>query len=317
MKIALSAILGVGFGALLLWLSISHVDIGNVKSAMAEARYAPMVIAVALYWTAVAIRISRWRLLLSKTKLLAYVEVGRSLIIGYTVNNLLPARLGELFRVDFIAREYGMARSAVLGSVIMERLADAIAVVLLLAFGLAFATFKKDTSAFAFAALLAATAISFVIGGLCVVVLWQERLLRNRFRWLSDRLNILTLSISEFGGGMIISISTMTVVIWFLEMAAVASVISGFGVMVNVPGLSLICGSAAVSTLLPSAPGYIGSMQAAFVLAFSALGLASVLALLSATAVQLLLLGSVTIVGLLMIFTSQLSNLVTLVNRKH
>ena len=80
-----------------------------------------MAIAVAVYWTAIAIRVSRWRLLLSQTKLLTNRQVGRSLIIGYTVNNLLPARLGELFRVDFVRREYGVPRSAVAcGSVILK-----------------------------------------------------------------------------------------------------------------------------------------------------------------------------------------------------
>ena len=72
---------------------------------------------------------------------------------------------------------------------------------------------------------------------------------------------------------------------------------SGFGVKIGVAGLSLVCGLATFSTLLPSAPGYVGSLQAAFVLAFVALGLEPMLGLLSATAAQLLLFGSVTVVG--------------------
>ena len=252
---------------------------------------------------AIAIRIARWRLLLSESKLLTYGEVGRSLIIGYTVNNLLPARLGELFRVDFVRREYGVARAAVLGSVILERLADALAVIALLGFGLAYATFKEDSSVVVATAFTAAAVIGFAILGLCIVVFSWERVLGGRFRWLGDRLEILTRSITAFSWQAILKVAAMTVAIWGLEALAVAFVMSGFGVKIGLAGLSLVCGLATFSTLLPSAPGYVGSLQAAFVLAFVALGLEPVLGLLSATAVQLLLFGSVTVVGLFMFFT--------------
>jgi uncharacterized membrane protein YbhN (UPF0104 family) len=315
MKLALKAILGLAFGLLLLVLTISQIDVGEAKAALAKAHYGPMAIAIAVYWTAIAIRISRWRLLLSETKILTYGEVGRSLIIGYTVNNLLPARLGELFRVDFVKREYGVSRAAVLGSVILERLADAFAVTIVLAYGLAFANFKGDFSALVLAALAAAAGIGLVVGGLCVVIFWREHLLGDRFRWLSERLEILSRSVTLLSRRTIAAVGAMTAAIWALEMTAVAFVMSGFGVVVDVPGLGLICGSATFSTLLPSAPGYVGSLQAAFVLSFSALGLEPVLGLLSATATQLVLLGPLTVVGLLMLFTGHVRGAASLITR--
>ena len=90
-----------------------------------------------------------------------------------------------------------------------------------------------------------------------------------------------------------------------------AFVMSGFGVKIGVAGLSLICGLATFSTLLPSAPGYVRSLQAAFVLAFAALGLEPVLGLLSATAAQLLLFGR-HVVGLFMLFTGHVRNAASL-----
>ena len=315
MKIVLNAVLGLAFGALLLWLTISRIDIGQAESALAKARYGPMAVAIVFYWAAIFIRIARWRLLLSETRLLTFGEVGRSLVIGYTVNNLLPARLGELFRVDFVRREYAVARSAVLGSVILERLADALAVIALLGFGLTYATFKGDTSVVVSTALTAAVAIGLVILGLCIVVFWRERLLRDRFRWLSERLEILTRSITALNWKVILKVAAMTVVIWCSEALAVALVMSGFGVNIGVAGLSLVCGLATFSTLLPSAPGYVGSLQAAFVLAFAALGLEPVLGLLSATAAQLLLFGSVTVVGLFMLFSGHVRNAMSLISR--
>jgi len=315
MKIALNAILGLAFGAFLLWLTISQIDIGDAKSTLADARYRPMLIAVACYWFAIAIRISRWQLLLSQTKRLTYGEVGRSLIVGYTVNNLLPARLGELFRVDFVRREYGVARSAVLGSVIVERLADLIAAMALLGFGLAFASFKGDISAIVLTALIAAAAIAAAIGGLSVVVFWRQHILRDRFRWLNERLEILTRSITALGPRIVTVVAVMTVAIWTLEMLAVAFVMAGFGVFAAVADLSLINGAAAFSTLVPSAPGYVGSLQAAYVLTFTALGLEPAQGLLSATACQVILYGPLTIIGLLMLFAGHMRGGASLISR--
>jgi uncharacterized membrane protein YbhN (UPF0104 family) len=203
----------------------------------------------------------------------------------------------------------------VLGTVILERLADAIAVIILLVFGLAFATFKGDASTLEVTAMVAAGAIGAVIAGLLVAVFFRDRLLRGRFRWLSDRLEILSRSVTALNPLMVVAVCAMTFAIWFLEVAAVALVMSGFAVSIDLAGLALICGASNLSTLLPSAPGYVGSLQAAFVLAFSALGLEPVLGLLSATAVQLVLLGPLTVVGLLMLLAGNLRGVTTLIAR--
>ena len=163
--------------------------------------------------------------------------------------------------------------------------------------------------------MLAATAIVLAVCGLCVVIFWREHLLGDRLRWLSERLEILSRSITALSRRMIVAVGAMTVVIWSLEMLAVAFVMRGFGVVVGLAALGLIYGSATFSTLIPSAPGYVGSLQAAFVLAFSALGLEPVLGLLSATATQLVLLGPLTIVGLLLLLSGHVHGAVSLITR--
>ena len=229
-KLALRIFLGLGFGGILLWLAISQFDLTQAKSALSNARVKPLVFALTIYWCAMAVRTIRWRLLLSPTKLLTFAQVGRSLIVGYTVNNLLPARLGEVFRVDFVGRHYRIARSSVLASVIMERLADALAAVVLLVFGLAYSDFKSDNSAIISATVAVTVLIGLIIFGVAIVILWHERLLRNRFQWLSERLAILAQSVTALNRGLILQAITTTVVIWSLEAIVLKLVMSGFGI---------------------------------------------------------------------------------------
>ena len=144
MKIYIRAVAGLAIGAVLLWLSLRNIDLDQTRSALAKARITPLALSLGACWFALAIRVVRWRLLLMGIRLFSFGQVGRALLVGYAANNILPARIGELYRVDFVRRQYGAARSAVLGTVIVERLEDAVAALALLSFGLLTAVTKTD-----------------------------------------------------------------------------------------------------------------------------------------------------------------------------
>ena len=47
-------------------------------------------------------------------------------MIGHFGNNILPLRLGELIRVYIVSKDWQISKSYVLGTIILERLLDAI-----------------------------------------------------------------------------------------------------------------------------------------------------------------------------------------------
>ena len=179
MKIYVRAIASVMIGALLLWLSIRNINLNETRSALAKAPFEPLLIALAIYWLALSIRIFRWRALLSGVSELRVLQVARALIIGYAANNVLPARLGELYRVDFVRRQRGLARSAVLGSVIMERLEDAVAALALLTLGLVFATQSTGNATLVYVCIAA--------GGIIAVGIAAGRAFRHLARAFASR----------------------------------------------------------------------------------------------------------------------------------
>ncbi len=58
--------------------------------------------------------------------------------IGFAANNLLPLRAGELIRAIVIGRQRKISKSAALGTVFIERVADGLVLLLMLAFCLFF-----------------------------------------------------------------------------------------------------------------------------------------------------------------------------------
>ena len=310
MKTYIRAIVGVTIGALLLWLSVRNLDLNEIRSALAKARLEPLLIALAIYWLALGIRIFRWRALLSGVSELKVLQVAKALIVGYAANNVLPARLGELYRVDFVRRQHGLARSAVLGSVILERLEDAVAALALLTLGLLFATRSTENATLVDVCIAAGGIIAVGVVAAVLFGLWHEHLLRERLPWLRERVAILMQTIKGTTGRTFLLTAAMTIVIWLTEALAVGFLISAFGIQAGPAGLALILGAVAFSTLIPSSPGYVGSLQAAFVIVFLVLGFDQLPGILSATAMQLILLGSVTIVGAMILLAIQVRSAV-------
>lgn len=301
MRTLAKAVIGIAFGLLLLWLVLSRIDVEQGRLAIERASIGSMALALAAYWFAMLFRIVRWQLLLSGAGQLSIGQVSQALIVGYAVNNVLPARLGEIFRADFLRRRFDVSRSAALGSIIVERLLDGISVVILLCVGLATVGPLGQSRILASAAIAGSGLVVVGLAAVYVMVAWHARLPLRRLPWLEARIGPFVQGMTAVRGPQLVNVVILSAVVWGFETAAVYLIIYGFGIDVTVTGACLVIGAAALSTLLPSAPGYLGSLQLAFVLAYSALGLAPVLGVLSATAVQLLLLGSVTLAGLAML----------------
>lgn len=304
MRILAKASIGIAFGVLLLWLAVSEIDVEQGLLVIGRANVGGLVLAVAAYWLGIGVRIVRWRLLLRSSNMLSLRQVGQALVVGYAVNNVLPARLGEIFRADFLGRRFGVARSAALGSIIVERLMDGLSVVLLFGIGLTASGSFANNKALVGAAIAAFAFVAIGVASVYAMIFWHDRLPLAKLPWVERRVGMLVQGMMAVRGSSVFSAMALSAVVWSFEIAAVYLIMWSFGIDVTFFGACLTVGSAALSTLLPSAPGYLGSLQVAFVLAYSALGLAPVLGVLSATAVQLLLLGSVTLVGLMILLLS-------------
>lgn len=277
-------------------------------AALLSANPKFLLLALALYWSDIALRVFRWRMLLSPIKQLSYRQIGRALVVGYAVNNVLPARLGEIFRADFVWRQYAVRRSFVLGSIVVERLLDGLIVVGLFGAGL---LLTKATSGQGVLNTVAITgAVGLVIGMVAIfgVLLFHERLPLDRVPWLKPRITALAEALEVVRGPEILRALPLSAMIWTLECATFYFVVAACGIEPSITGLWIIVGAASLSTLLPSAPGFIGSLQIAFVLAFAALGFEAVPAVVAAVLTQLVLLGSVTLIGLGMLSVTYLAN---------
>jgi uncharacterized protein (TIRG00374 family) len=123
---------GLALGVLLLVLAIRGVDASALRRSLTGAD--PWWVALGLLAVAatLAAKVVRWRLLFYPShEGLRLSTLASALLIGQTINLLLPARLGELARAYLVAQENRRSALSVLGTIVVEKTVDGLALLLL------------------------------------------------------------------------------------------------------------------------------------------------------------------------------------------
>ena len=89
----------------------------------------------------------------------------------------------------------------------------------------------------------------------------------------------------------------LSAAIWSFEVVTLTQVFAALAIELKPGQAMLVMGIASLSTLVPTAPGYLGTYQLVFALAMRAFGLPEAVGVVAAGAVQACLFGSVTVAG--------------------
>jgi uncharacterized protein (TIRG00374 family) len=127
----------LGLGIFLAWWSIKDLTADNksqIRTALKTARYWLIIPVFVILFTSHFVRGMRWRLLIQSlgyktSKTNAFFAV----LIGYLTNQAVP-RLGEVVKCTMLARYEKIPADKLIGTIILERIIDAIT--LLIIFGI-------------------------------------------------------------------------------------------------------------------------------------------------------------------------------------
>ena len=240
-----------------------------------------------------------------------------SMMIGFAANNVLPLRVGELIRAYLLAKDAGLSRSGVLMNLALERLLDLIGILLIYAATLSM--LPAAPAAFRTSAWLAAVAVVGLALALAAFVLAPRRI-DALWRWVGTHLPAGlrergSIYLAEFERGLAAMRAPATAALligysigrWLLAVLLAWLAIYAYAGAVSLPLAMVTIGITAFAVALPSAPGFVGPMQAAFMLALTPFGIDQEAALAASV---LFLLGHwipVTAVGALYLASRHLS----------
>ena len=118
--------LGVGISVVFLYISLRGLHLQDLKAALEAANYWWLIPGITIYFLAVWARAWRWHYLLRPIKSIPTRKMFPIVCIGYMGNNIYPARAGEVLRAVVLKRDEGVAISASLATIIVERVFDGV-----------------------------------------------------------------------------------------------------------------------------------------------------------------------------------------------
>ncbi|MFH1198258.1 MAG: lysylphosphatidylglycerol synthase transmembrane domain-containing protein [bacterium] len=126
------------FMGLFLYFAFRNVDLNEALSQIVKSSIPWLLLFLFTFLFSHFLRAVRWKVIISSVKKDASVlNLWGATMVGYGVNCVVP-RLGELYRALFLGRWEGLSRTSMLGTIIIERIIDVIALGLSVLVGIYF-----------------------------------------------------------------------------------------------------------------------------------------------------------------------------------
>ncbi|WP_152541179.1 lysylphosphatidylglycerol synthase transmembrane domain-containing protein [Kallotenue papyrolyticum] len=309
--------LGVLISAVFVWLTARGLEWHAFTAALRDARYGWLVPAIGIYFVAVLARTWRWQRMLRPMQPIALHRLFPLVVIGYTGNNIFPARAGEVLRSYLLRRQAGISVSASLATVALERLFDGL---MLCVFALAMLPFLPLPVIYERIALLAggaflmallillllatqptrAEALTTRLIGLVTPSRLRDRVTRLAARFLSG-LHVLR---SPRDLAVLAGSSALA---WLAEVGTYWFTARAFAQLdVSFATLLLMAAVVNLATMIPSAPGYVGTFDKPGIEVLKAFGHPTNLAAAFTVVLHVVLWLPITLLGLLLLLRSSL-----------
>jgi uncharacterized protein (TIRG00374 family) len=263
--------IGILISLFFMALAFRKVDFGQMWSSLETANYLYFLPVIAIVFLSHLLRAFRWRYLLDPIRRLDTSSLFSSLIIGYAANVVTPAHLGEVLRSYVLSKKRELPMSAILGTVVIERIIDVFSLLALMVVAIFIHPFPAwvvrsgyimfaGTMGLLFLLILLKKSRSFTKAFLGLV----HKILPER---IAHQLNIIT---ERFLWGIVplkkwhdyITVILFSLAIWFCYGLVFQFSLHAFGFVeayqlgwqVSLILLVITC----VAVVVPSSPGYVG-----------------------------------------------------------
>jgi glycosyltransferase 2 family protein len=278
--------------ALALWFALRDLDFHEVWHSLRKASLLPLLgLSVPAHLANIWMRGLRWRHLTERVADIPRSTFVRGQAVGFMANNVFPLRIGEVLRAWYVAREAGAPGAAILGTVIVERVIDAIVVLGLAALVLGLGGAKAaglETRTVLFPLLAIALApLGFVV----LLRLFPKQVIEHGAKiWgrvlpeaasarLAAGLGHLAVGLRGLRGGAPLAWVALYSILMWLVIAVIpfAATIASLHIDLGSPARMLLASYAILmwvgaAVAIPSAPGFFGPYHAACWVALAPFG---------------------------------------------
>ncbi len=300
--------LGVAISAIFVYWTATGIEWGEFWGALRQAQYWWLLPGVLVYFGAVWARTWRWHYMLRHMREIPLRRLFPVVVIGYMGNNIYPARAGEFIRSFVLKRNEGVSVSASLATVALERLFDGLVMCVFV-----FATLPFVPLPPVYRSLVIGFSALFFVALLIFLALAArpertQRLVAHIIAWIvPSRLRPAVGDLAtKFLHGLeslrspreVMMIFVASVAIWLTETVKYWFVMHAFPFSVSFPVLMLMTAVVNLATMIPAAPGYVGTFDKAGIEVLRSFGVAGNIAAAYTIVLHIALWLPVTLLGL-------------------
>ncbi len=278
MKNRINVVIGLLISAVFVYFAVRRVDPGEVVRSFKKINYLWLLPNMILIISTMLMRAVRWKYLLMPVRSFQTKTLFPPVMIGFMANNVLPVRLGEIIRAYSLGIKTGESRSSIFATVVIERIFDSLA--LMIMFWLVFlsVTVPPDVRKFGIISLILNAAVvltllllrgraSLLIRIFSIFFAFMPLIVKEKaakiIRKFVDGLAVF----GEYGA--LGRIALWSLGLWVITALSNYFVFMAFGLYPNPVSSFILLLFVAAAVMLPSAPGFIGVFQVGVIGAFA------------------------------------------------
>ena len=249
----------------LIVIAARNVDWAEAGRALGRANPYFVVLALVVYYATFPLRAWRWaRLIRESGTVIYWRDLLRILFLGWFVNSIVPAKLGDLYRSYLVKQRFGISLSRTVGVVVAERLLDILVVFVLLIVGGYVAFGRTILPDLGIVYLTGGALAVLIIAGLGGMYFLAPKLARF-FPGEARRIGRL------FREGVLHSFRALpmagpvTLAIWTAEALRLYFVLTALGLELPLSGVVFVAVAVALLTTVPLTPAGFGFVEIAMV----------------------------------------------------
>ena len=211
----------------------SKLDLARVWHEVSQSNVTLLILGALAHYATYPLRGARWqRCMTHLPARCGQGKFGLLLFFYNAVDNVVPAKLGDVYGAHLARINCGIRRSAAMGSLVFLRMVDAW-IVLALALPASWLLFSAKLPKAVFWALIGGVIIAVAVTAIILIFFFLKKSLPG---WLPDKIKDI---VRAFQTGMwprpneAIPIAALTIAIWVLETLWIFLLVLGFGVTLN------------------------------------------------------------------------------------
>jgi uncharacterized protein (TIRG00374 family) len=292
----------------------AQIPLDKVGDQLGNARFVPLVAVVLGVLGSLVTRAARWQVLFLPARQVPFKPILGTLSISYMASTFLPLRAGELVRAVLLGQRERIPVPGVVGTILVEKLFDFLAIGVMLALLLALTPLPAAAQV---AGISITSVILFGFAFIVALAIWRKQTLMfvslverilpfgvgSRLRLRDAAANFAEGTDALRHGRLWLLLLGWTAITWMFSIGSTAAGMAALSVPLNLAAVLFVVVLTSTGQAVPSSPGYVGVYHAAVTFALTAFGVDPATAVGVALITHAFSYGSLVVAGVVALWT--------------